>query len=579
MKATKLLYLFSLSIFLWSCSDDDTTVLAPPAASFTVTVDPDNDSKFYFDNTTPNAEDYYSYWQFTKDGQRVVDDIGLEENTYSQGGDYEITLTVVGLGAVSKASNSVNVVVVEEPVVPDPEPENSDNLVANGSLELGDGDDFTNWSKFNGADRMTEETTEVYEGARSLKVVNPADGAQFETQLASDVFATEIGATYTASVWLKGEGSIRFSTNAGLGDEQYAGDYAVTSEWSQYTWTITASTTETTLVLDMGALTGTFYVDAIAMASGDMPLPPATPEGPASLVANGDFESGDGDDFTNWSKFNGADRMAQETTEVFSGARSLKITNPADGAQFETQLASDVFATEVGSTYTASVWLKGEGSIRFSTNAGLGDEQYAGDYTVTSDWSQYTWTITASTAETTLVLDMGALAGTYFVDLVQMVSGDTAPPGPTPTGPESLALNGGLELGDGDDFTNWSKFNGADRMTQEATEVYEGARSMKVTNPTDGAQFETQLASDAFATEVGTSYTASVWLKGEGSMRFSTNAGLGDEQYAGDYAITSDWTQYTWTITASTAETTLVLDMGALTGTFYADAIEFLPAE
>jgi len=587
MKSNNLIYLFSIASLIWSCSDDDTDILASPTASFTMTVDPENSNKFYFENTTPNAEDYYSYWEFTEGGKRIVDAVGLEENEYSQGGDYMVTLTVVGEGAISKATDMINIEIVEEPEIPDPVMEDPSNLLANGSLELGDGDDFANWGKFNGADRIVAETAEVYEGARGIKVTNPADGNPWDTQFVSDGIATTVGEQYTISMWVKGDaGALRFSTNAGLGDEQYAGDYTVTSDWGQYVWTITASTELTTVVLDMGATAGTFYIDGLAAAAGDMALQPGTPDGgSSSLVVNGDLEAGDGDDFSNWSKFNGADRMVTETAEVYDGVRGMKVTNPADGNPWETQFVSDAFATTSGENYTASIWIKGDPvAIRFSTNPGQDPDtaQYAGDYTATADWTQYTWTFPANTDMTNIALDMGATGGTFFVDGIEVVAGDMATPPPAPEGPASLVVNGDLEAGDNNEFTNWGKFNGETNMTQETADVYEGARAMNVSNPADGNPWDTQFVSDAFNAENGTEYTASVWVKGDANIiRFSTNPGRDPDsaQYAGDYTVTTDWTQYSWNFTANTDDTNIVLDMGATAGTFIIDKIEILPAE
>jgi len=336
----------------------------------------------------------------------------------------------------------------------------------------------------------------------------------------------------------------------------------------------------------MGASAATYIVDDIQLIAGSEPAPApgAGPQGPENFILNGGFEAGDNNDFTNWGKFNGADRMTQETEDVFEGSRALKVVNPAEGAQFETQLVSDAVATESGTEYTVSLWIKGgPGTIRFSTNAGLGDEQYGGDTEVTEDWSQIAFTFTATTDETNIALDMGASAATYIVDDVQLIAGNEPAPAPgaqVPSGPESIVLNGGLEDGDNDEFTNWGKFNGADRMTQETEDVYEGSRAMKVVNPAAGAQFETQLVSDALPTESGADYTASLWVKGgPGNIRISTNAGLGDEQYGGDTEVTEDWSQIVYTFTANTDETNLALDMGASAATYIVDKIELIKVE
>lgn len=141
------------------------------------------------------------------------------------------------------------------------------NLLLNGGLEVGDGDDFTNWGKWNGADRMTEETSDVHGGSRALMVVNAVDGNPWEAQFVSDAIETVVDATYTASVWIKGDpGTVRFSTNSAE-EALYGGDYSVTSDWQQYTWEFTANDVSTNLALDMGASTATYLVDDIKITA------------------------------------------------------------------------------------------------------------------------------------------------------------------------------------------------------------------------------------------------------------------------------------------------------------------------
>lgn len=137
------------------------------------------------------------------------------------------------------------------------------NILPNGDLELGDGDNFDNWGMWNGADRMTAETTEIYSGARALKVVNPAAGNSWDAQFVSDPIELEVDKEYTASMWIKGEtATVRFSTNAAAG-ALYGPDYTVTSEWQQVTWNFVANDASTRIVLDMGVSQATFYIDDI----------------------------------------------------------------------------------------------------------------------------------------------------------------------------------------------------------------------------------------------------------------------------------------------------------------------------
>ena len=146
-------------------------------------------------------------------------------------------------------------------------------------------------------------------------------------------------------------------------------------------------------------------------------------EGIVNLVLNGGLEEGDGDDFTNWGKWNGADRMTAETSDVRGGARALRVVNSAAGNPWEAQFVSDEMPTEIGVEYTASMWIKGDadgGVVRFSTNETTA--QYGPDATVTTDWQQVSWTFTATADNTRLVLDMGQSAATYIIDDILLVA-------------------------------------------------------------------------------------------------------------------------------------------------------------
>lgn len=333
------------------------------------------------------------------------------------------TSIVLDLGVITDAIYFIDNVTLIATGIAGPQPV---ELMLNGGFELGDGDDFTNWNKFNGADLLTATTNpdEVRSGDRALRAVGAGADA-WRTQLATDVMVTEPGTGYLASLWIKGEGSgiggsVRMST-AGNGDAQYQGSFTVTGEWQLIEWNITANSTETQLVLDMGATAdAVYFVDDVSFEA-----PPEEPA--ANLALNPGFEEGDGDEFTNWNKFNGADLLTATIAddEVHKGSRALKAVG-FGGDAWRTQMATDVMATEAGTSYTASIWIKAEegspgvgGAIRMST-AGNGDAQYQGDVTVTADWQQVLWTITANGTETQLVLDLGFTENAvYFIDDVE----------------------------------------------------------------------------------------------------------------------------------------------------------------
>ncbi|WP_282116813.1 carbohydrate binding domain-containing protein [Cellulophaga baltica] len=421
MKTTKLLLTLFISIMLFSCEEDDSVnvVELSEAPSFTATVSPEDSGLYYFENTTPNKGDFYSYFEIS-DANVKYNGNEILEYAFGSSGTKTITLTVIGTYDNDVVTQEIDVVLPppsDVRVITNPE-----NLFANGYLLEGEGDEFTNWSKNNGAANMTAEATDVLVGFRALKVSNSEEGPEeWKVQFVSDPTPTVVDEQYTVSMWLKGApNEVRFSTNPGVGGDQYAGGYTITEDWTQYSWTFTANSATTIVALDMGKSLGTFLVDAIELVPGTTALPlPAND----SALLNGDLEEGDGADFANWSQNNGADNMTEELTNVLSGSRALKVSNAEEGPEeWKVQFVSDAFDTESGATYTASIWIKGAGAeVRYSTNPGLGNEQYAGNYTATDEWTKYSWTFTANTATTLLSLDMGKSAATFYVDAIKVV--------------------------------------------------------------------------------------------------------------------------------------------------------------
>lgn len=298
-----------------------------------------------------------------------------------------------------------------------------ENLLLNGGFEQGGGDDFTNWSKFNGADGMTATTTseEVFFG-RSLRAVG-VGGDAWRTQLASDAASLEVGVEYTLSMWIKAQpgtpgdgGNIRFSTTP---DPLYSDNYGITTEWQQIEWVFTANTSPASAVLDLGVVAdAVYFIDNVTLVATGLSGPQ-----PTEILLNGGFEEGDGDEFTNWSKFNGADLLTATTNpdEVRSGDRALRAVG-FGGDAWRTQLGSDAVPTEDGLEYEVSLWIKaaagpGNGGVVRMSTAGNGDPQYQADVTVTTEWQKVVWLLTANGTQTQIVLDLGATENAvYFVD-------------------------------------------------------------------------------------------------------------------------------------------------------------------
>tara|TARA_R110002012_G_scaffold56480_3_gene144795 strand:+ start:16756 stop:18270 length:1515 start_codon:yes stop_codon:yes gene_type:complete len=332
---------------------------------------------------------------------------GLDENL-------EAPITVVTTGGEASAPGKFYV---------------GNNLLLNGGFELGDGDEFTNWSKFNGGDGMTATTEddEAFYG-RSLRAVG-VGGDAWRTQLASDAAPTQADVEYTLTMWIKGQpgtpgdgGNIRFSTTP---DALYSANYDITAEWQQIEWVFTANASPASAVLDLGVVAdAVYFVDNVTLVATGLSGPQ-----PTEILLNGGFEEGDGDEFANWSKFNGADLLTATTVadEVRSGDRALRAVGFGSDP-WRTQIASDAVPTEDGVEYAVSFWIKAApgagngGTVRMST-AGNGDAQYQADVTVTTEWQKVEWLLTANSTQTQIVLDLGATENAvYFIDDVSVLA-------------------------------------------------------------------------------------------------------------------------------------------------------------
>ncbi len=411
MKTIKILSLLILFVTMWSCSDDEEIIpLTQP--TFTISVSPEDSGVYYFENTTANKGEFYNYWEFELAGPKVADIDGVVEYKYKTDGAKTVTLTMVSSLTSMQSSENITVVLPEE--VDDNFPTNPENLLLNGYLAEGEDDDFTNWGKYNGEDRITA-TDDALIGSRAMKVSNDAAGNPWDAQFVSDAVTTTVDQEYTISFWGKGSGQVvRFSTKPDA-TAKYGPDFTLTSDWVQYSWTITANEPMTQVALDMGASMGTFVIDVIEVVPGSSALPLPSND---SLILNGGLEDGEGDEFTNWGKYNGSDRMTA-TDDAFGGARAMKVSNDADGNAWDAQFVSDAATTEVDATYVASFWGKGTGTVRFSTKPDA-TAKYGPDYILTSEWTQYSFEFIANEPSTNISLDMGAAMGTFVIDNIKL---------------------------------------------------------------------------------------------------------------------------------------------------------------
>jgi hypothetical protein len=282
------------------------------------------------------------------------------------------------------------------------------NLLSNGELELGSGDDFDNWGKWNGGDLMTATTAvgDAYAG-RSLRAVGAGQDA-WRTQFVSDEVPTVVGAEYKLLVLIKGDGgtpgvggNIRFSTNP---NALYSGNYNITGDWQQLEWTFTANSPSTRAVLDLGVVQdAVYFVDNITLLQTGTPPPPP-------ININGSFEESDlgaADNVTGWGGLNGANASGEITDEdSHDGDKSVKMTINALGANPWDIQPTSLMDVEDGKEYTLSIWFKGRGisNIKVAIDQGgdPGYQEWAAPESSfqTNEWVEVTYDFVASTTNT-----------------------------------------------------------------------------------------------------------------------------------------------------------------------------------
>lgn len=310
-----------------------------------------------------------------------------------------------------------------------------------------------------------------------------------------------------------------------------------------------------------------------------------------NLLANSQFNEGEGDDFTGWDKFNGGDNMTAVTgSEAYGGSgRSMRIV-PGGGNAWDIQLASTGVPLTFGETYTVVLWAKADeaegAGMRISASNPTA-YYYGPDALFTSEWAQYIWTfeVSANLPDHRMVLDMGAYSVPFIIDHVALFEGVVGE-GAGPGAAEEL-VNGSFE----DGLTGWETLNGTHEVS--TTEFFCGAASMTATG-TGGDPWSVQIASDHIEGIVaGTDYEVSFWAKAagpDGVFRISMsqyNSGDGsDFFYSPDLAIPEDWTYFSFVLQdvpdVASGVYRLLFDMGVSTQTFFVDGVsvkEYIPLE
>lgn len=288
-----------------------------------------------------------------------------------------------------------------------------------------------------------------------------------------------------------------------------------------------------------------------------------------------DFET----DLTGVSKNSGGnfETITRDTIEFYEGTASVKVVTTADSTSQGIVIGNSPI--NPGFQYTASVWMKGSGTVRLRMNNGVTTD--TANITLTNTWTRYSVTsaVTTGNAAQIVIYTVVAAAGTFYVDAAQIEQGTTATTW-TPGGESAIMIEestgSGLTANQSNVETDLTGFTnvGSATITRDTTEKWEGTASVKIVTAGGGTYQGVQITPNVSVTN-GQAYTFSAYVKGTGTAMIS----LSDTVTQTDgqlITLTSNWQRIsvTKTMASTFAIPFIFASSGAVVSTIYADGMQ-----
>lgn len=170
------------------------------------------------------------------------------------------------------------------------------------------------------------------------------------------------------------------------------------------------------------------YLNGIAGSTGASSAP--------NLVTDGSFETWSGSSVSGWSVYNSSNGSISQGTgsaNVESGTSSLEITVNSAGQAWNTQIVSASFPTISGHTYLVSFFIKASGAGGLWQLEAPYGVNYTGTQAAPTIWTNESYSFTGSGSSINIGFDMGAAAGTYYIDNVVVTDQTAAAAASAPT--------------------------------------------------------------------------------------------------------------------------------------------------
>lgn len=294
----------------------------------------------------------------------------------------------------------------------------------------------------------------------------------------------------------------------------------------------------------------------------------------ASILKNGDFESGDMSGWSSWGN--------SSTHECIAGAGvsnsyGVKLVNPSNASEYSAQLCQDLNeALTVGKTYIIRFKAKGTGSIQFAVQQPSGN--YPGEgyhsFDIGSDWTtcEYEYTCTKENM-TRLCINFGKIAGTYYIDNVEF--------GEKIEDPMTNVLTGDNSDFEGGTKGSWSSW-GNSSTSETVDGGYNSDKCLMLTNPTNADQWSAQVAytfTEPFIN--GTTYVIQFWAKSDvdgAPLQFQVqnSSTYGDQEGYNNFTMSTGWIKYEYEYTCGKdGANRILLNFGKIAAKYYIDNIKF----
>lgn len=240
---------------------------------------------------------------------------------------------------------------------------NERSLIANGGFEDNPTGVPTGWQATVPAEasRISSDTVNVYEGAKSVKVHDDGNGGSREVGMVSNPIPVRFGETYTLKLKAKvAQGNIhviaRYYNASGVSQQQLHKEWSVSDGWQDLSLTVTPPEAYSDHIaifiyerpLEAPTL---FYVDDLSLVQNGL-----------SLMQNGGFEDNPTGIPTGWTATVPAQatRITSEMSHVYAGTGSLRLHDDGAGGNREVGVKTGEIPIEPGESYSIQMKAKVE---------------------------------------------------------------------------------------------------------------------------------------------------------------------------------------------------------------------------